>query len=85
MAPRIHGRLSRTDETALIKRSTDAITDIVGSRPVGYRAGLADVNPQTWGILHELGYLYSSNVPASLGRTVTTFQERTWWRYRCTR
>lgn len=57
---------SRTDETALIKRSTDAITDIVGSRPVGYRAGLADVNPQTWEILHELGYLYSSNVPASL-------------------
>jgi peptidoglycan/xylan/chitin deacetylase (PgdA/CDA1 family) len=57
---------SRADEHALIERSTNALEEVVGVRPVGYRAGLADVNPQTWDILRELGYLYSSNLPTSL-------------------
>jgi peptidoglycan/xylan/chitin deacetylase (PgdA/CDA1 family) len=54
------------DELALIERATDAIAEVVGERPVGYRAGYASVNPHTWAILRELGYLYSSNLPSSL-------------------
>jgi peptidoglycan/xylan/chitin deacetylase (PgdA/CDA1 family) len=57
---------SRAQELELIERSTDALAEVVGERPVGYRAGLADVNGQTWDILRELGYLYSSNLPTSL-------------------
>jgi peptidoglycan/xylan/chitin deacetylase (PgdA/CDA1 family) len=57
---------SRDAEFALIERSTDALEQVLGARPVGYRAGLADVNPQTWEILRELGYLYSSNLPTSI-------------------
>jgi peptidoglycan/xylan/chitin deacetylase (PgdA/CDA1 family) len=57
---------SRADEYELIERSTNALVEVVGERPVGYRAGLADVNPQTWGILRELGYIYSSNLQTSL-------------------
>lgn len=57
---------SREDERALIERSTDALEEVVGERPVGYRAGLAAVNPHTWDILRELGYRYSSNLPSSI-------------------
>ena len=71
---------SRTDETALIKRSTDAITDIVGSRPVGYRAGLADVNPRRGGSFTNLAISTPATCRPVSGRTITTFQERTWWR-----
>jgi peptidoglycan/xylan/chitin deacetylase (PgdA/CDA1 family) len=57
---------TREDEFDLIERSTNALVEVVGERPVGYRAGLADVNPHTWDILRELGYLYSSNLPTSI-------------------
>jgi peptidoglycan/xylan/chitin deacetylase (PgdA/CDA1 family) len=57
---------SRDDELALIARSTEALTDVLGERPVGYRAGYASVNAHTWDILRELGYLYSSNLPSSI-------------------
>jgi peptidoglycan/xylan/chitin deacetylase (PgdA/CDA1 family) len=57
---------TRDQEFDLLSRSTEALTEVAGGAPVGYRAGLAEVNPHTWDILRELGYIYSSNLSSSL-------------------
>lgn len=53
---------SRADELQMLKRATEEIESITGVRPVGYRAPLYSVTDDSWGILRELGYSYSSNM-----------------------
>jgi peptidoglycan/xylan/chitin deacetylase (PgdA/CDA1 family) len=54
--------VTREYELDVIRRGTAAIERIIGSRPVGYRAPMYDVNAHTWDLLRDEGFLYSSNM-----------------------
>ena len=58
--------MTQDEEGDLIRRSTAAVAEVAGVAPMGYRAALAEVNGQTWDILREHGYFYSSNLASSL-------------------
>jgi peptidoglycan/xylan/chitin deacetylase (PgdA/CDA1 family) len=53
---------SRERELEVIQQASASIERITGKRPVGYRAPLYDVNPHTWDLLRDEGFLYSSNM-----------------------
>lgn len=54
--------LSRARKETEIRQGEEAIADIVGERPVGFRTPSADVDLETFSILAERGYLYDSSV-----------------------
>jgi peptidoglycan/xylan/chitin deacetylase (PgdA/CDA1 family) len=55
-------RLARAAKTQQIARSEDAIADVIGERPVGFRTPSGDVDRETHEILIERGYLYDSSL-----------------------
>jgi peptidoglycan/xylan/chitin deacetylase (PgdA/CDA1 family) len=57
---------SAVDELAVIQQGAAALERVTGSRPVGYRAPLFDVNPHTWDLLRGEGIRYSSNMMDSI-------------------
>ena len=54
--------LPRPRKEAEIQQGGDAIADIVGERPVGFRTPSGDLDLETLSILWERGYLYDSSV-----------------------
>ena len=55
-------RLSRAQKTEQIAQSEDAIAEVLGERPLGFRTPSGDVDRETHEILIERGYLYDSSL-----------------------
>ena len=63
----IHERNSALDadtERRLLQQAADAIEEIAGVRPVGYRAPSWNFSPNTLDIVREMGFLYDSSLMA---------------------
>ena len=56
--------LDGTTEERLLRQALDAIEEITGERPVGYRAPSWNHSPNTLRIIRELGFLYESSLMA---------------------
>jgi hypothetical protein len=54
--------LSRQEKRDEIERGDAAIADVIGERPVGFRAPSCEIDCETLAILGERGYLYDSSV-----------------------
>ena len=51
-------------ERRLLEQAVDALTELTGSRPVGYRAPSWNFSPNTLSIIQDLGFLYESSLMA---------------------
>ncbi|MFQ5742155.1 MAG: polysaccharide deacetylase [Acidobacteriota bacterium] len=63
----IHERNTQLDadtERRLLQQAVDAIEEIAGVRPVGYRAPSWNFSPATLSIIREMGFLYESSLMA---------------------
>ena len=67
----VHGWIHETNtaldgetEARLLRQATDAIEEISGTRPVGYRAPSWNHSPNTLSIIREMGFLYESSLMA---------------------
>ena len=49
-------------EGRLLRQATDAIEEITGTRPVGYRAPSWNHSPNTLSIIRDMGFLYESSL-----------------------
>ena len=56
--------LDAETEERLLRQAIDAIVEITGERPVGYRAPSWNHSPNTLSIVRELGFLYESSLMA---------------------
>ncbi|PYM13400.1 MAG: ribulose phosphate epimerase [Candidatus Rokuibacteriota bacterium] len=57
---------SREEEELILTGSSRILADITGTRPVGYRAPLYEITPETTSLLAKHGFLYASNLQDSL-------------------
>jgi peptidoglycan/xylan/chitin deacetylase (PgdA/CDA1 family) len=63
----IHERnatLPRDEEERLLQKAVDRMTEIIGKRPVGYRAPSWNFSENTLSLLMEMGFLYDSSLMA---------------------
>lgn len=60
----MNSRLDRETEFRLLQRAIDYMTEVTGTRPVGYRAPSWNFSPHTLEIIRELGFLYDSSLMA---------------------
>jgi peptidoglycan-N-acetylglucosamine deacetylase len=63
----IHERnatLPREVEERLLRQAVERMTELVGERPVGYRAPSWNFSPNTLDLLLEMGFLYDSSLMA---------------------
>ncbi len=67
----VHGWIHETNtaidgetEARLVRQATDAIEEITGTRPVGYRAPSWNHSPSTLSIIREMGFIYESSLMA---------------------
>ena len=63
----IHERnalLPRADEERLLRMAVERMTELIGQRPVGYRAPSWNFSDNTLELLMELGFLYDSSLMA---------------------
>jgi peptidoglycan/xylan/chitin deacetylase (PgdA/CDA1 family) len=65
----VHGWIHETNtlvpgevERDLVKRALEYLTQVTGTRPVGYRAPSWNFSPNTLAIVRELGFLYESSM-----------------------
>jgi len=65
----VHGWIHETNtvvpgpvERDLVKRAVEYLTQVTGTRPVGYRAPSWNFSPNTLSIIRELGFLYESSM-----------------------
>ncbi len=56
--------LDGATEERLLRQAIDALEEITGERPVGYRAPSWNFSPNTLRIVRELGFLYESSLMA---------------------
>lgn len=61
----MHGA-ERVHELDVIRQGITALEKITGTRPLGYRSPMYEINPHTWGLLRDEGFLYSSNMMDSI-------------------
>ena len=61
-AHELNAKLERDEEEAILVRSIEAITNVSGVRPTGYRAPSGDVTEQTLELLIEHGMTYDSSL-----------------------
>jgi len=54
--------LSAEEEAAILDRGTDALEKVTGSRPVGYRAPMWELNWHSPQLLSDRGFLYDSSL-----------------------
>lgn len=63
----IHERnaeLPRADEERLLRMAVERMTELIGKRPVGYRAPSWNFSDSTLDLLMEMGFLYDSSLMA---------------------
>ena len=61
----LHEPLTGTDEATeagYLDRGLDALTEVTGVRPVGYRAPMWELNYRSPGLLQDRGFLYDSSL-----------------------
>jgi peptidoglycan/xylan/chitin deacetylase (PgdA/CDA1 family) len=61
----LHEALTGVDEateTSYLERGLDALYEITGERPLGYRAPMWELNYRSARLLHERGFLYDSSL-----------------------
>src|SRR5690606_21927824 len=58
----LNSALTLEDERDLLRRSVDALEEVTGIRPTGYRSPSADFSPHTLQVLCELGFAYDSSM-----------------------
>jgi peptidoglycan/xylan/chitin deacetylase (PgdA/CDA1 family) len=61
----LHEPLTGADqaaETGYLERGLDALAEVTGVRPVGYRAPMWELNYRSPGLLHDRGFLYDSSL-----------------------
>ena len=54
--------LTLEEEDEILKRSQDILAPLTGTKPVGYRAPLWEITPQTLSLLDKHGFLYDSSL-----------------------
>jgi len=59
-----NAKLQRADEENLLQKAVERITQLIGKRPVGYRAPSWNFSDNTLGLLLEMGFLYDSSLMA---------------------
>ena len=59
-----NNRLPRDEEERLLRQAVERMTDLMGERPVGYRAPSWNFSDNTLDLLLELGFLYDSSLMA---------------------
>ena len=63
----IHERnatLPRADEERLLRQAVERMTELIGKRPIGYRAPSWNFSDNTLDLLLEMGFLYDSSLMA---------------------
>lgn len=60
----LNSSLDAATEERLLQRTLDYYTELLGERPVGYRAPSWDFSPNTLDIIRRLGFLYDSSLMA---------------------
>jgi len=60
----MNSSLGAVEERELLVRAIDYLEEVVGERPVGYRAPSWNFSPNTLAILRELGFLYDTSLMA---------------------
>ena len=60
----LNSSLEADVERALLERAVDYMTEVTGTRPLGYRAPSWNFSPNTLDILREMGFLYDSSLMA---------------------
>ena len=60
----LNSSLEADVERALLQRAVDYLTEVTGTRPLGYRAPSWNFSPNTLGIIREMGFLYDSSLMA---------------------
>lgn len=58
--------LSRAEEAAILEKTSRILAEVTGERPVGYRAPFWEITGETFGLLREHGFLYSTNLMDTL-------------------
>ena len=56
--------LPLAEEIDLLRKSTDALTRVAGTRPLGYRSPAWELSPNTIEVLESHGFLYDSSMMA---------------------
>ena len=56
--------LDATTERRLLSQAVDALEQLTGVRPVGYRAPSWNFSPNTLSIIREMGFIYESSLMA---------------------
>ncbi|MGI9203945.1 MAG: polysaccharide deacetylase family protein [Woeseiaceae bacterium] len=59
-----NAKLQRDDEARLLRQAVARMTDLIGKRPVGYRAPSWNFSDNTLSLLLEMGFLYDSSLMA---------------------
>jgi len=59
-----NAKLSRDDEERLLRMAVDRMTELIGRRPLGYRAPSWNFSDNTLELLIEMGFLYDSSLMA---------------------
>jgi peptidoglycan/xylan/chitin deacetylase (PgdA/CDA1 family) len=59
-----NNQLPRDEEERLLRMSLDRMTELTGTRPIGYRAPSWNFSDSTLDLLLELGFLYDSSLMA---------------------
>lgn len=59
-----NAKLERSDEERLLKKAVARMTELIGKRPVGYRAPSWNFSDNTLSLLLEMGFLYDSSLMA---------------------
>ncbi|MEM1294752.1 MAG: polysaccharide deacetylase [Verrucomicrobiota bacterium] len=54
--------LSPDEEESILEKSTNILEDVVGSRPIGFRAPWFELNPGTPDLLKDHGFLYDASM-----------------------
>lgn len=54
-------RLSEKEEREEMEKGLNAIIEVTGKRPMGYRSPAFDMSPRTLSLLAEYGFIYESN------------------------
>lgn len=55
-------QLTRSEKESEISQAEEAIADVIGERPVGFRTPSCDISGETLDLLVERGYLYDSSI-----------------------
>lgn len=60
----LNSSLDADTERALLQRAVYYLTEVTGTRPLGYRAPSWNFSPNTLSIIREMGFLYDSSLMA---------------------